>query len=62
MPHHSDQHHHPHHAQGPWKPHKDWRVWVGVVLMLAAMVAYVLTNNESVQPGRGTQDPVPEAP
>lgn len=30
--------------------HKDWRVWVGVILMLAAMGAYVFTMDESIQP------------
>jgi hypothetical protein len=31
--------------------HKDWRVWVGVGLMLAAMATYVLTLDDSVLPG-----------
>jgi hypothetical protein len=25
--------------------HRDWRVWVGVVLMLAAMIIYLMTND-----------------
>ena len=36
---------------GKWRPHRDWRVWVGLLLMLAAMVAYVLTLDESWWPG-----------
>lgn len=32
------------------KLHKDWRVWVAVGLMLAAMGMYVLTLDDSVQP------------
>jgi hypothetical protein len=30
--------------------HKDWRVWLVVGLMLAAMIIYVLTLDESVLP------------
>jgi hypothetical protein len=33
-----------------WKPHKDWRVWVVVLLMLAAIVGYVLTLDDSILP------------
>jgi hypothetical protein len=25
--------------------HRDWRVWTGVVLMLAAMMVYLMTND-----------------
>jgi hypothetical protein len=41
--------------------HKDWRVWVAVALMLAAMGMYVLSLDESVQPGSGTGSGVPAA-
>ncbi len=27
------------------RAHRDWRVWVGVVLMLAAMMVYLMTND-----------------
>jgi hypothetical protein len=27
------------------RAHRDWRVWVGVVLMLAAMTVYLMTND-----------------
>jgi hypothetical protein len=30
--------------------HKDWRVWLGVALMLAAMAVYVLSLDDSVVP------------
>ena len=30
------------------KLHKDWRVWLAVALMLAAMAMYVLSLDESV--------------
>ncbi len=69
---HKDQrgHHRDHqtHSQAggnpPWRKraHKDWRVWVVVGLMLAAMVAYVLTMDESVQPGGQVNPEVPAAP
>jgi hypothetical protein len=47
--HHSN---HPHHSSpAPNKQiHKDWRVWIAVVLMLAAMAAYILSIDESVIP------------
>jgi hypothetical protein len=32
------------------KLHKDWRVWLVVGLMVAAMVIYVLTLDDSVVP------------
>jgi hypothetical protein len=56
------QKHHEHHA-GPLRKrlHRDWRTWVVVLLMLAAMAAYVLSDNESLQPGGGTQQPMPAA-
>ena len=27
------------------RAHRDWRVWTGVVLMLAAMAVYLMTND-----------------
>ena len=30
--------------------HKDWRVWLGVILMLGAMAMYVLSLDDSVVP------------
>jgi hypothetical protein len=27
------------------RAHRDWRVWVGVVLMLACMIIYLMTND-----------------
>jgi hypothetical protein len=46
---------HPHGTE-PGKPngrklHRDWRVWLGVILMLIAMAAYVLTMDEAIVPG-----------
>jgi len=31
--------------------HRDWRVWLVTVLMIAMMLVYVLTDNLSVRPG-----------
>ncbi|MGB5423005.1 MAG: hypothetical protein WBN03_12645 [Desulfobacterales bacterium] len=30
------------------KLHKDWRVWLAVILMLAAMIIYVLSLDDSL--------------
>jgi len=38
--------HHPPH--GRKHLHKDWRVWAGVILMLAAIAIYVLTLDDSL--------------
>jgi hypothetical protein len=36
--------HHEHRSY--WRrAHRDWRVWVGVVLMLAAMLIYLMTDD-----------------
>ncbi len=56
--------HNPEHQQHPapksaW--HKDWRTWVVVGLMLAAMAVYVFSVDESVDPGAnegGTEEPI----
>jgi hypothetical protein len=45
-----------------WKhAHRDWRVWVGVILMLAMMFVYVATNDLSFRPGKRPIQPTPEA-
>ena len=60
-----DSHQHAHPREGgkhshPKTPrrglHKDWRTWLAFGLMLAAMGAYVLTLDDSIQPGSGAQD------
>jgi hypothetical protein len=60
---HSHGHHqdHNHHHKPRRGLHKDWRVWV-VVLMLVAMAAYLLSMDESIQPGVGTGQGMPAAP
>lgn len=40
-----------HHSQPErWKPHKDWRVILGAVVMLIAMIIYVLSLDEAFVP------------
>jgi hypothetical protein len=43
------------HTAGERRPrkgvHRDWRFWVAVLLMLAAMGAYVATMDEALVPG-----------
>ena len=43
------QGHHP--QRRDRKLHRDWRIWVAVILMLAAMAAYLLTQDERIAPG-----------
>jgi len=46
-------------TQRTW--HKDWRTWAVIGLMLAAMGIYVLTLDESVQPGGAFPNAPPAA-
>ena len=61
-----DQHDHGHHHGPPRrKLHHDWRLWLVVGLMLAAMLMYVLSDNERLGSGRGAgkiSPPVPATP
>ena len=55
-------HHHPPKRKGL---HQDWRAWLVVGLMLAAMAMYVYSLDESVVPGdpeAGQRMPAAEAP
>jgi len=46
-----------------WKhAHKDWRVWVAVMLMLAMIGVYVATNDLSLRPNKSAVPPTPAAP
>jgi len=54
-------HGHNHGSHGRKALHRDWRLWVAVVLMLIAMGAYVLSDNEVFAPG-GKGEPMPAAP
>lgn len=54
---HHESHHHEH-APKRWKPHLDWRLWAAV-LMLAAMLLYIFSMDEALQPDGKVQAPVP---
>jgi hypothetical protein len=42
-----------------WKQaHRDWRVWVGVIVIMAAMVVYVMSQDLSLRPRTHPQTPV----
>jgi hypothetical protein len=49
-----------HHAHRPYwtRAHRDWRVWVGVVLMLVAMTVYLMTNDLAWRPRAPQQRPL----
>jgi hypothetical protein len=61
---HHSSHHADHSGKKPllWGLHKDWRAWLVVGLMLAAISIYVLTLDESVQPEVSVTNPAPAAP
>jgi hypothetical protein len=43
-----------------WKrAHHDWKFWVALLLMLAAMFIYVKSNDLSVRPNNQIQQKVP---
>ena len=47
-----------HSSNSYWKrAHRDWRFWVGVLLMSAAIAMYVMSENESLRFGRRSQQP-----
>jgi hypothetical protein len=53
---------HAHSRHHFWKhAHKDWRVWAVVILMLALMLVYVMTDNLSLRPGKHATQSTPEA-
>jgi hypothetical protein len=41
--------------------HRDWRVWIAVILMLVAIGVYVMTDSLSLRPGKRATHPTPEA-
>ena len=50
---------HVHPTKHIWHPHKDWRVWVAVLLMLAMVLVYVMTDSLSLRPGQRPSQPTP---
>ena len=62
---HNAGHHHDHDHEGhahKQPPHKDWRLWVVVGLMLAAMIGYIMSMDEAIEPGGVEEPQVPAAP
>jgi hypothetical protein len=57
---HARQHEH-HHAHKRKGIHKDWRVWLAVLLMLAGMAMYLLTMDESLGPNNPPGQKMPAA-
>ena len=49
------------HPRGPFwrRAHRDWRVWIVVLLMLALVLVYVMTDNLSFRPGKRPTQPTP---
>ncbi|HTN72522.1 MAG TPA: hypothetical protein VMO00_15690 [Methylomirabilota bacterium] len=47
----SERHHHKEKEKFSGRQlHKDWRVWVALLLMLAAIIAYVLSLDDTIIP------------
>ena len=42
-----------------WKPHRDWRVWIAV-LLIVMVLGYVLTDSLAITPGNEVTQPMPE--
>lgn len=62
MTQHHHDHDHKHQHNQPTKDqglHKDWRTWAVVLMMLAAMAAYVLSGDEEIVPGEPAGERVP---
>ncbi|NNM85889.1 MAG: hypothetical protein HKL96_09080 [Phycisphaerales bacterium] len=54
------QHHDANVAAPYWKrAHRDWRFWFALMLMLGAMVAYVITEDEALRSSGPPQQSVP---
>ena len=59
--HHGEQdHNNVHQGQRPYwtRAHHDWKFWVALSLMLAAMVIYVMTQDLAWRPRSQTQQPL----
>lgn len=58
------EHKHPHnHEHGKKRPiHHDWRLWVVVLLAVAGMVMYSLSDDEAIQPDGKVDQQMPAAP
>jgi hypothetical protein len=61
MSHHHQQSGHEHQHKPKQGVHRDWRLWVGVLVMLGAMFAYVFSEDEALQPAEPLGEQVPAA-
>jgi hypothetical protein len=59
---HSDHEHHGNEPPRKRPIHHNWWFWAAIVLMLAAMVTYVMTDYEAVGPGGKGQEVPAVAP
>jgi hypothetical protein len=41
--------------------HRSWKVWVGVIFLIALMMVYIFSNDLSYRPGRRPTQQTPEA-
>ncbi len=59
---HDHKHSHAHQKKGH-RMHKNWKTWVVIILMLAAMLMYVVSDDEALPPGDpdAAGQPVPAA-
>jgi hypothetical protein len=49
-----------HHNHPYWKrAHRDWRAWAAVLLMIACMIIYLMSDDLSFQPGGRLQQRIP---
>lgn len=52
----------PRHHEQPrthsWKPHRDWRAWIAV-LLIVLILGYVLTDSLAFRPGEPVTQPMP---
>jgi hypothetical protein len=39
--------------------HKDWRVWIVALVLIALVLVYVMSNNLSMRPGKPVRQPMP---
>jgi len=47
---HSEKNFNKHHGPYYKNMHKDWRVWVGVVLIMVALTIYIMSVDFTIQP------------
>lgn len=57
----SNPRNHDHPSRHVWHAHQDWRIWLAVLLMLALVAVYVMTNSLSLRPGQQPTGPTPAA-